>query len=186
MNDFIYDSIQKKRIAASARHRVTKTTVKLPQYTAAQIKKRSGQVMSYTMNERHTLKEIRKWPQDLQRKYFVVLACECGMNAEEMARVLDVTPSGVYQALRREGIKPHRGQRSEEQREKYLAMIGLSEKKEKQAAQEETRPAAVPDVGRISFVGNYADALKTVAVLLGNGSGTITVEWYEDKEKDND
>lgn len=187
MNDFDYDVIQKKRIAQGARHRVigSKTKhVNLPQYTKAEIKKRSGQVMTYTMNEKHTMKELRGWADDMRKKYLQRLANECGMTAVEMTRILDVSVSAVYQALRREGIKPQGGQRSDEQREKYLAMMGLVETKE-EGTQGETCPASIPDIGKISFTGNYADALKTVAVLLGNGKGTIMVEWFAEEEKDN-
>jgi hypothetical protein len=179
VNDFDYDAMQKKRIAHGEKHRVTKTAVHFTQYTASQIKKRSGQVMTYTMNEKHTMKELRGWADDMRKRYLQVLANECGMTAEEMSRILDMSIGGVYQALKREGIKTHRGRRSEEQSEKYLAMMGLGKEEPEEA---EAPVLTVPQDGRITFEGSFAVGLETAMALIGQGGGRLYISW---EAKDN-
>ena len=74
MNDFDYDVMQKKRIAASARHRVcgSKTRfVSLPSdhMTDAQLKRRNGPVSTYKLGEPMPWKGFKQLPDDLKRAY---------------------------------------------------------------------------------------------------------------------
>lgn len=70
MTDFDYDVLQKKRLAASARHRVCgskskKCTLPSDHLTPAQIKARSGPCMKYQLNQPMDYDTFKSMPADL-------------------------------------------------------------------------------------------------------------------------
>ena len=65
---------ERKSTANGARHRVSgsrshRVTLPSDNLTPAQIKKLSGPVITYNMDQPHTMHELMSWPKDLQRQY---------------------------------------------------------------------------------------------------------------------
>lgn len=117
MHDFDYDVMQKKRIAASARHRVCGSKSRycgLPSdhLTPAQIKKRSGPVMSYAMNRPMSWENFKDMPHDLQQSYLDGLHNRFGVGAATVSRdVFGMSATGLGQYMRRCGLKMGEGKK---------------------------------------------------------------------------
>lgn len=93
MNEFDYDVMQKKRIAASARKRVCGSKSKyvgLPSdhLTPAQLKARSGPVMSYNLSIPMDYETFKSMPQDLQQSYLDGLHTRFGVGLTTISRDL--------------------------------------------------------------------------------------------------
>ena len=78
MNDFDFDVLEKKRIAASARHRVCGSKSKhcfLPsdRLTKAQLAKRNGPVATFNMSGPMSWDMFDQLPQDLKGEYLIGL-----------------------------------------------------------------------------------------------------------------
>ena len=78
LNDFDYDVMQKKRLVASARHRVCgsksrRCTLPSDMLTAAQLRRRNGPVNTYKLDAPMTWEQFMSMPKDLQQKYLTDL-----------------------------------------------------------------------------------------------------------------
>ena len=78
LNDFDYDVMQKKRLVASARHRVCgsksrRCTLPSDLLTAAQLRRRNGPVSTYKLDAPMTWEQFTSMPRDLQQKYLTDL-----------------------------------------------------------------------------------------------------------------
>lgn len=88
MNDFDYDSMQKKRIARGAMNKVRHTGCTLPHehLTKKELKKMNGEVKKYNLTQPMKWAEFRAMPIDLQRKYIKMLQdgyhATCAMLAD--------------------------------------------------------------------------------------------------------
>lgn len=201
MYEFYQDVAEKKKAASGARHRVVRSKTKyvgLKNYSAAERRKMNGDVVMYTINERHTWHEIKKWPQDLRMKHLEYLIEECGMTGNEMARSLDCATSTITRMKNLEGITPMPRNliRTPEQRDNYLRIMGLTKDMEETAETEApaadteaadndyTQTMAVPEDGNLTFYGDFASALKTAGVLLGAGKGKIVISWRVHDEEE--
>lgn len=200
MNEFYQDVAEKKRIANGAKHRVVRSKTKyvgLKNYSAAERRKLNGEAIMYTIEERHTYKEIKKWPADLRAKHFDYLANECGMNAEEMSRCLDCAKTTLYRKKEAGEIAtaPRYHVRTPEQKENYLRIMGLTNPiveddavVENDTAVEVLEPAqiaapAVPEDGNLTFSGEFSKAFETAQLLLGAGRGKLVISWRVHKEE---
>jgi hypothetical protein len=194
MNEFYQDVAEKKRIANGARHRVVRSKTKyvgLKNYSAAERRKLNGEAIMYTIEERHTYKEIKKWPADLRAKHFDYLANECGMNAEEMSRCLDCAKTTLYRKKEAGEIAtaPRYHVRTPEQKENYLRIMGLTKPVvEEETVVEALAPApiaapAVPEDGNLTFYGEFSKAFEAAQLLLGAGRGKLVISWRAHKEE---
>lgn len=88
MNDFDYDSMQKKRIARGAMNKVSHRGCTLPHehLTKKELKKMNGEVKKYNLTQPMVWAEFRAMPIDLQRKYIKMLQdgyhATCAMLAD--------------------------------------------------------------------------------------------------------
>lgn len=194
MNEFYQDVAEKKRIANGARHRVVRSKTKyvgLKNYSAAERRKLNGEAIMYTIEERHTYKEIKKWPADLRAKHFDYLANECGMNAEEMSRCLDCAKTTLYRKKEAGEIStaPRYHVRTPEQKENYLRIMGLTKPVvEEETVVEALAPApiaapAVPEDGNLTLYGEFSKAFEAAQLLLGAGKGKLVISWRVHKEE---
>lgn len=112
MNDFDYDVMQKKRIAASARRRVCGSKSRycgLPSdhLTPAQIKARSGPVMTYAMNQPMSWRDFKAMPLDLQQTYLDSLHKRFGCGASNIGSDLfGMSKASLSNYARKVGLKP--------------------------------------------------------------------------------
>lgn len=92
MNDFDYDSMQKKRIARGAMNKVRHTGCTLPHehLTKKELKKMNGEVKTYKLDAPMTWMEFRKLPEDLKKKYIANLRDLYHANCTMLARMFDV------------------------------------------------------------------------------------------------
>lgn len=92
MNDFDYDSMQKKRIARGAMNKVRHTGCTLPHehLTKKELKKMNGEVKTYKLDAPMTWMEFRKLPEDLKKKYIANLRALYHANCTMLARMFDV------------------------------------------------------------------------------------------------
>lgn len=111
MNDFDYDVMQKKRVAASARRRVCGSKsrfVSLPSdhLTPAQIKKRSGPCMSYSLNMPMDWETFKSMPKDLQQSYLDGLCSRFGVTAATIGKELfGLCATGMNNYIRKHGLQ---------------------------------------------------------------------------------
>lgn len=143
MNDFDYDVMQKKRIAASARRRVCGSKSRycgLPSdhLTPAQIKARSGPVMTYAMNQPMTYAEFKKMPLDLQQTYLNGLRNRFGCGATNIsADLFGMNKSSLCRYMKAAGLKPvaTRGDRmTESDRERWEEWLNTTAENEEEPA----------------------------------------------------
>ena len=78
MNDFDYDSIQKKKLARQAFHRKGPhgrkgITLRQDNMTASQLRKENGPIVEYKLHEPMKWKQFRGMPEDIQRTYVDLL-----------------------------------------------------------------------------------------------------------------
>lgn len=102
MNDFDYDALQKKRIAAGDRHRKRGSRnhkCSLPQdhMTPAQLRRMNGPVKSYNLNAPLSWYEFIQMPEDLQRQYLDGLRAKYNATNEMLGELFHVHPTTVSQ-----------------------------------------------------------------------------------------
>ena len=111
MDDFTYDIVQKKRIAAGARHKKNGSKSKwchLPSdnLTAQQLKERNGPVMNYAMNRPMDWETFKSMPLDLQQTYLDSLNSRFSVSAGMIGvDVFGLSRAGLYPYLRKYGLK---------------------------------------------------------------------------------
>lgn len=111
MNDFDFEVMQKKRVAASARRRVCGSKsrfVSLPSdhLTPAQIKKRSGPCMSYQLNMPMDWATFKSMPKDLQQSYLDGLCSRFGVTAATIGKELfGLCSTGMNNYIRKHGLR---------------------------------------------------------------------------------
>jgi len=109
MNDFDYDVLQKKRVAAGARHRVNGSKSKycgLPsdRLSAAELKKRNGECRSFRMDAPCTWEQFKVMPDDLKQEYVTRLQELYGANNTMLGEMWGVSNVTVYAVLKRIGV----------------------------------------------------------------------------------
>lgn len=111
MNDFDYDVLQKKRIAASAKHRVGRTRKMTFPHELLSRKERAalnGPIKTYNLTQPMTRKEFYAMPEDLQKTYLLNLMNKYGATDGMIGAMFGVTGSAVQLLRKRLGV-PGRG-----------------------------------------------------------------------------
>lgn len=110
MNDFDYDALQKKRVAASARRRKSGSRsrrVSLPSdhLTQKELKAMCGEVQSYDMASPIQWSAFLTWPRDLQQEYISKLQADYGATGEMLAECFATSRATVIRGLEESGIR---------------------------------------------------------------------------------
>ena len=112
MNDFDYDALQKKRIAAGARHmkrgsRSKRCSLPSDNLTPAQLKRRNGPVSTYKLDEPMRWDDFKAMPVDLQKKYLTNLVETYGATNEMLGDMFYVHPTHVGAVKKALGVVSH-------------------------------------------------------------------------------
>ena len=112
MNDFDYDVLQKKRIAAGARHmkrgsRSKRCSLPSDNLTPAQLKRRNGPVSTYKLDAPMRWDDFKAMPADLQKKYLTNLVETYGATNEMLGDMFYVHPTHVGTVKKALGVVSH-------------------------------------------------------------------------------
>lgn len=112
MNDFDYDVLQKKRIAAGARHmkrgsRSKRCSLPSDNLTPAQLKRRNGPVSTYKLDAPMRWDDFKAMPVDLQKKYLTNLVEAYGATNEMLGDMFYVHPTHVGAVKKALGVVSH-------------------------------------------------------------------------------
>ena len=110
MNDFDYDALQKKRVAASARRRKSGSRsrhVSLPSnhLTQKELRAMCGEVQSYDMASPIRWSAFLTWPRDLQQEYISKLQADYGATGKMLAECFATSRATVINGLEESGIR---------------------------------------------------------------------------------
>lgn len=111
MNNFDYEVLQKKRIAAGARHRKCGSKSKfcsLPSdnMTAAEWKRRNGKVKTYNLMAPMDWAEFKSMPHDLQQQYIDTLQTRFNVSVNRISKDLfGLCPGALRRHIDRNGLK---------------------------------------------------------------------------------
>ena len=111
MNNFDYEVMQKKRIAAGARHRKCGSKSKfcaLPSdnMTTSEWKRRNGKVKTYSMNLPMTWGEFKSMPLDLQQSYIDSLQTRFDISINRISiDLFGLCPDALRRHIDRKGLK---------------------------------------------------------------------------------
>ena len=103
MTDFDYDVMQKKRLARNQFHnaKYKHGGCHLPHedLTPAQMKRRNGPIMTYSMNQPMSWNDFKSMPHDLQQQYLDGLHARFGVGPSDIAKYLFLrTPNNLRQS----------------------------------------------------------------------------------------
>ena len=112
MNDFDYDALQKKRIAAGARHmrrgsRSKRCSLPSDNLTPAQLKRRNGPVSTYKLDAPMRWDDFKAMPVDLQKQYLTNLVETYGATNEMLGDMFYVHPTHVGAIKKALGVVSH-------------------------------------------------------------------------------
>ena len=112
MNDFDYDALQKKRIAAGARHmrrgsRSTRCFLPSDHLTPAQLIRRNGPLGTYKLAEPKRWDDCKAMPVDLQKQYLPNLVETYGATNEMLGDMFYVHPTHVGAVKKALGVVSH-------------------------------------------------------------------------------
>ena len=112
MNDFDYDALQKKRIAAGARHmrrgsRSKRCFLPSDNLTPAQLKRRNGPVSTYKLDAPMRWDDFKDMPVDLQKQYLTNLVETYGATNEMLGDMFYVHPTHVGTVKKALGVVSH-------------------------------------------------------------------------------
>ena len=112
MNDFDYDVLQKKRIAAGARHmkrgsRSKRCSLPSDNLTPAQLKRRNGPVSTYKLDAPMRWDDFKAMPVDLQKQYLTNLVETYGATNEMLGDMFYVHPTHVGTVKKALGVVSH-------------------------------------------------------------------------------
>ena len=112
MNDFDYDALQKKRIAAGARHmkrgsRSKRCSLPSDNLTPAQLKRRNGPVSTYKLDAPMRWDDFKSMPVDLQKQYLTNLVETYGATNEMLGDMFYVHPTHVGAVKKALGVVSH-------------------------------------------------------------------------------
>ena len=112
MNDFDYDVLQKKRIAAGSRHmrrgsRSKRCFLPSDNLTPAQLKRRNGPVSTYKLDAPMRWDDFKEMPADLQKQYLTYLVETYGATNEMLGDMFYVHPTYVGAMKKALGVVSH-------------------------------------------------------------------------------
>ena len=146
MNDFEWDSLQKKRIAKQEKyHNRRKRGCSLPsdRLTEAQIRKLHGEVTTLDLNRPIDYVEYVKLPKELQEMYYNHLVKEFGVGCPAIAEMMGVGQNALRSHIAREGIKYDRitGKSSKRARERFEQWWGKEDPQDEPQVEQECSEA---------------------------------------------
>lgn len=109
MTDFDYDVMQKKRLARNQFHnaKYKRGGCHLPHedLTPAQMKRRNGPMVTYSMNQPMSWNDFKSMPRDLQQQYLDGLHARFGVGPSDIAKYLFLrTPNNLHRSTTDMGL----------------------------------------------------------------------------------
>lgn len=109
MTDFDYDVMQKKRLARNQFHnaKYKRGGCHLPHedLTPAQMKRRNGPMVTYSMNQPMSWNDFKSMPHDLQQQYLDGLHARFGVGPSDIAKYLFLrTPNNLHRSTTDMGL----------------------------------------------------------------------------------
>ena len=196
MTDFDYEVLQRKRLAKQSRYvkrgsKSKKCTLPSDSLTAAQLKKRNGEVMSFNLNAPMEWREFKSMPADLQAEYIAGMHKRFGVNATNLAEMFGVTGETVRFFCREGlGIQFHRGNfMSKEQRDRWEDFLTAPESPEPEieTVAETATVEPAPEVSDPTHIDNFIVEFSGMispesiyntlrSMLNGRAEGSVTIE----------
>ena len=201
MNDFDYDAMQKKRIAASARHRKggsksRKCTLPQDAMSAAELKRRNGEMSTFNLGKPMRWAEFKTMPDDLKVEYITGLREKYNASDVKVAKMMGVSPSWLFREIKRIGGNDGARRKMSEAQltawEEFLdsdmvkldpletvTPIESSEKDVEDNHPNEKNPGCAINSGILQFTGKAPDIAIALMKFLGDREYRISVEFEE-------
>ena len=143
MTDFDYDVMQKKRLARNQFHnaKYKHSGCHLPHedLTPAQMKRRNGPIMTYSMNQPMSWNDFKSMPHDLQQQYLDGLHARFGVGPSDIAKYLFLrTPNNLRQSTVAMGLTVAKRDKNRDL-DGFLAWLRKADE-DTRAAEEEKKP----------------------------------------------
>ena len=143
MTDFDYDVMQKKRLARNQFHnaKYKHGGCHLPHedLTPAQMKRRNGPIMTYSMNQPMSWNDFKSMPHDLQQQYMDGLHARFGVGPSDIAKYLFLrTPNSLRQSTVAMGLTVAKRDKNRDL-DGFLAWLRKADE-DTRAAEEEKKP----------------------------------------------
>ena len=143
MTDFDYDVMQKKRLARNQFHnaKYKHGGCHLPHedLTPAQMKRRNGPIMTYSMNQPMSWNDFKSMPHDLQQQYMDGLHARFGVGPSDIAKYLFLrTPNSLRQSTVAMGLTVAKRDKNRDL-DGFLAWLRKADE-DARAAEEEKKP----------------------------------------------
>ena len=152
MTDFDYDVMQKKRLARNQFHnaKYKHGGCHLPHedLTPAQMKRRNGPMVTYSMNQPMSWNDFKSMPHDLQQQYLDGLHARFGVGPSDIAKYLFLrTPNNLRQSTVAMGLTVAKRDKNRDL-DGFLAWL--------RKADEDTRAAEAEKEPEVNTDGIYA------------------------------
>ena len=202
---FIEDLRDKKRTAAGAYHKRTHCgkggAVKFPSdfKTKKEIAAMSGEVKTYKLNAPMTWEEFKAMPSDIAITYIKALRDKYGVSDSKIFQMMGINQATGQRYIVKLGIGIGKGGSRYQSWDKdgwYSWVNGVPAKGETNPSEglekcvvEVEKPTEkcevvyeppkmyAPHIGSLTFEGKAAEALATVALLLGEANVRLSVTW---------
>ena len=143
MTDFDYDVMQKKRLARNQFHnaKYKHGGCHLPHedLTPAQMKRRNGPMVTYSMNQPMSWNDFKSMPHDLQQQYLDGLHARFGVGPSDIAKYLFLrTPNNLRQSTVAMGLTVAKRDKNRDL-DGFLAWLRKADE-DTRAAEEEKKP----------------------------------------------
>ena len=143
MTDFDYDVMQKKRLARNQFHnaKYKHGGCHLPHedLTPAQMKRRNGPMVTYSMNQPMSWNDFKSMPHDLQQQYLDGLHARFGVGPSDIAKYLFLrTPNSLRQSTVAMGLTVAKRDKNRDL-DGFLAWLRKADE-DTRAAEEEKKP----------------------------------------------
>ena len=143
MTDFEYDVMQKKRLARNQFHnaKYKHSGCHLPHedLTPAQMKRRNGPMVTYSMNQPMSWNDFKSMPHDLQQQYLDGLHARFGVGPSDIAKYLFLrTPNSLRQSTVAMGLTVAKRDKNRDL-DCFLAWLRKADE-DTRAAEEEKKP----------------------------------------------
>lgn len=173
---------ERKQLSRNAKYKKNgsksrKCTLPSDGLTPAQLRRRNGTVLTYNLDQPHTLKELKEWPADLRHEYMAKLIHMYNPNNLGLSLMLECSEGSICYVLKKHfGISRGRGYRTARHIDaqlKWERFIGVAPDPEPELEPDpEPMPEPKPVARRtgptfeetyIRFTGKAEDLLSVVA-----------------------
>lgn len=180
MNDFDYDSMQKKKLCASARKckngsKSRKCSLPSDHLTAAQLRAKNGPVQEWDMNDPMDYTTFKAMPEDLQAKYINGLSSRfCVGLATISTELFGMSPPALAHYLRKHGVKvASAGKRlNRDERMMWEQWLNSDKEESEEAVEEEPVPVCAEDEQEV-----VEESAPAVTETPAFGMSKLCVEW---------